>query len=231
MKDLDRYKFSTKLGFNSVLIKLRYEEFKKFFRGDSCLEFGCADGDGTKILLKHFKKIVGIDGSKRLIDRASLEIKNKRVKFIHSFFEKVNLKEKFDVIILGHVLEHVDDPIKVLKSAKKFLKKNSIMIVDVPNALSIHRQVGVLMGMIPTEYSLNSADLSIGHQRVYDIGLLKSNVQRAGLKIIFEGGLFLKPFSNAQLEPFLDKRGIYAFNEVGKKYPDIAAEIYVVCVL
>lgn len=230
-RNLDAYTFSTKKGFNSVLIKLRYKEFRRFFRGDSCLEFGCADGEGTKLLLKHFKRIVCVDGSKKLIERASKEIKIKKVTFIHSFFENVEINRKFDVILLTHVLEHVDDPLAVLRSAKRFLKKESIMIVDVPNALSIHRQVGVLMGMIQTEYSLHHGDLSIGHQRIYDTNLLKNDIMKAGLRVVHEGGLFIKPFSNAQMEKLLTKKGIDAFNEVGKRYPAIAGEIYVVCSL
>lgn len=231
MKDLRKYKFSTKTGFNSVLLKLRYHELKKFFKGSSCLEFGCADGEGTKILLEHFNEVVGVDGSKKLIDKISREIKNPRAKFVLAYFENVQLQRKFDTVLLGHVLEHVDDPLIVLKSAKRFMKKNSIMIIDVPNALSIHRQVGVYIGMIKTEYSLNSADVSIGHQRVYDLKLLRKDAERSGLRVVHEGGLFMKPLSNAQLDALLDEKGIYAFNEVGKKYPEIAGEIFVVCKL
>lgn len=231
MNDLDQYNFSTKKGFNSVLLKLRYQEIKKYFKGKSCLELGCADGEGTKILLKHFNRVVAVDGSEKLINQAKEEIRSKKVSFIHSLFEKLELNKKFDVVILPHILEHIDNPIAILKKSKRFLKRNGVMIVDVPNAISIHRQVGVLMGMIRNEYSLNSADLSIGHKRVYDFNLLKRHIRKAGLKIINEGGVFLKPFSNAQMERLLDKKGVYAFNEVGKRYPGIAAEIYVVCKL
>lgn len=229
MKNLDDYKFSTKKGFNSTLIKLRYDHLSKFFKGKSCLELGCADGEGTKILLNYFDRIVGVDGSEKLIKKARKEIKNKKVDFIVSYFEDLNLSEKFDTIFLGHILEHVEDPIKVIISAKKFLHKKSVMLIDVPNALSIHRQVGVLMGMIPSEYSLNEADISIGHRRVYDLKKLEKDVKKTGLKVIGKGGLFLKAFSNAQLDKILDRKGIIAFNEVGNRYPDIAAEIYIVC--
>lgn len=231
MDQLDKYKFSTKEGFNGILIKLRYEYLRSFYKGTSCLELGCADGEGTKMLIDDFKKIVAVDGSKKLIDLAKKEIKDPKVTFIHSYFEELKLDEKFDVILLLHILEHVDNPVKVLQYAKKYLKKEGILIADVPNAMSIHRQVGVMMGMLKSEYELNSADLSIGHQRIYDMNLFKDDMKKAGLKVIKEGGIFQKPFSNSQMDTLLDKKGIYAFNEIGKKYPDIAAEIFVICKL
>lgn len=229
MNKLDEYKFSTNTGFNSKLLELRYEHFKKFFKGKTCLELGCADGKGTKMLLKYFDEVVAVDGSEKLINQAKREIKSSKVTFITSYFENLITKKKFDVIVLAHILEHVDDPVQILKVAKKFLKKGGHMLVDVPNALSIHRQVGVLMGMIKTEYTLNDADLSIGHQRVYDLDLLKKDMKKVGLKVVNEGGIFLKPFSNAQMETLLDEKGVNAFNEVGSRYPHLSAEIFVVC--
>ena len=54
--------FSSRTGFNSVLVDLRYETFKEFFKGKNCLEIGSADGQGTRHLLKFFKRIVGGPG-------------------------------------------------------------------------------------------------------------------------------------------------------------------------
>ena len=166
---LNKYNFSTNAGFNSVLLELRYEELKKFYVGDSCLEMGCADGKGTSLLLKYFKRIVAVDGSGKFLNMAKMDVKDSKVEFVHSLFEELDLKEKFDVVILPHILEHVSDPIRVLQVAKKHVSCDGLIIIDVPNALSLHRQLGVQMGMIKTEYTLNEADLSIGHQRIYDI--------------------------------------------------------------
>lgn len=229
MNQLDHYNFSTKEGFNATLLKLRYKELSIFFKNGSCLELGCADGEGTKMLLPHFEKIVAVDGSEKLINKAKKEITNKKVSFYVSFFEDFETDEKFDTVILAHILEHVDDPLPVLQVAKRFVKNGGVVLIDVPNALSIHRQVGVLMGMLPSEYSLNEADHSIGHQRVYDMTLLKKDIEKSGLKVVNEGGIFLKPFSNGQMESLLDKSGILAFDEMGKRYPAIAAEIYTIC--
>jgi 2-polyprenyl-3-methyl-5-hydroxy-6-metoxy-1,4-benzoquinol methylase len=43
-------------------------------------------------------------------------------------------ENKFDVVIMRHVLEHFLDPIAVLKKAASILKKDGLLIIAVPNA-------------------------------------------------------------------------------------------------
>lgn len=111
---------------------------------------------------------------------------------------------------------------------KNILKKNGVIILDVPNSQSIHRQIGVLLGMLKRENQLNTQDKSIGHKRVYDMKILKRDVRKAGLLIKDSGGIFLKPFDNEQMGKILNEKGIAAFSKLGIRYPDISAEIYII---
>ena len=226
--NLDRYKFSTYTGINADLIERRYKMFRPHFIGKSCLELGCADGLGTGILLNYCTRVVAVDGSRKLLSKLKKKIKSKKLTAICSRFESLKIDETFEVVMMGHILEHVDEPVTLLCYIKQFIKKDGIVIVDVPNAYSIHRQVGVLLHMISEEHALNEADKSIGHKRVYDMNLLKLDVERAGLTIVKEGGVFLKTLSNDQLETICDKQLLEAFEEVGRRYPDVAAEIYII---
>lgn len=222
-------KFSSKKGFNSKLIEFRYKTLSPFFNRGSCLELGCADGKGTELLLPYFRKVVAVDGSSKLIKSLRRNIKSKKLTTIVSLFEEYNPNEKFDTIIMGHILEHVKNPILILKRAKKWLKKNGIILIDVPNANSLHRQAGVKMGLLKKCTDLNESDIKVGHRRVYTIKTLQKDIKKAGLKIKKIGGVFLKPLSNKQIEDTWNKRMINAFYELGKEYPEIAAEIYAVC--
>jgi 2-polyprenyl-3-methyl-5-hydroxy-6-metoxy-1,4-benzoquinol methylase len=226
---LDSYNFSTATGFNGVLVKLRYQELAHYYQGTSCLELGCADGEGTKLLVNHFECVVAVDGSKKQIERAKINLPNDKVTFINSLFENLTAREQFDTVILAHILEHVTDPLAVLATAKKYTSPNGVIIIDVPNAYSLHRQAGVLMGLLADEHELNEADRSIGHQRVYDFDALTNHISQAGLTVIERGGVFLKPFSNTQMARYLDDQAVMAFNELGKRYPELAAEIYCIC--
>lgn len=230
-ENLNKYDFGTSTGFYSKTLKNVYEQIAYYFNGNLCLELGCADGEGTKILVKYFKSVVAVDGSERQIELAKQRVKSKKVKFIESYIEDLDLDMKFDTIVLAHILEHVDNPVLILQIAKKMLNKGGIIIIDVPNALSLHRQAGVLMGMLKNEYELNVSDKSVGHKRVYDFDLLEDDVKKSGLRIVRRSGVLIKPFSNSQLDKILDKKGVEAFSVLGLKYPEIAAEIIAICTL
>ena len=54
-------------------------------------------------------------------------------------FEDIDFKEKsYDVILLFHVLEHLENPVEDIKRLKRFLKENGTFIIEVPNVT--HRQ-------------------------------------------------------------------------------------------
>lgn len=55
------------------------------------------------------------------------------VKILDIDILKTSLKEKFDVITLFHVLEHIKEPVFFLKIIKSNLKKNGRLIIEVPN--------------------------------------------------------------------------------------------------
>ncbi len=40
---------------------------------------------------------------------------------------------KYDVVVLSHVLEHLNDPLSMLQSALSFMKSGSILLLEVPN--------------------------------------------------------------------------------------------------
>lgn len=227
-KTLDGY-ISSYTPFNDWLITRRYKELEQYFKGDTCLELGSAEGMGTGFLLDHFSKVVAVDGSKLALDEVERRFKTDRLETVHAFFEEIDLGGRlFDTIVLAHILEHVDDPSIVLTNAKKFLKKDGVIIIDVPNGHSLHRQVGVEMGLLNKETDLNDADLSIGHQRVYIPETFKKDIETAGLKISQYGGMFIKVLSNSQTEKVFSEEQCEALFKIGIQNPDIAAEIFAV---
>lgn len=221
-------KFTMEEGVTKKLEKYFIQMLKKDLGPGQTLEIGCADGYLAKNLAKFTTHITGIDGSKKLIDRAKKR-KLKKVTFIYSLFEEYNPEIEFDYIILCDILEHVVDPIKLLKMSKAWLKRGGKIIIISPNANSIHRQIGQIAGMIKDVHELNETDLRVGHRRVYDTKLLQNEINEAGLRIIKEDGFFLKPLSDSQMEVLPDEV-INAFYLIGEKMPkDLLALLYFVC--
>jgi 2-polyprenyl-3-methyl-5-hydroxy-6-metoxy-1,4-benzoquinol methylase len=147
---------------------------------------------------------------------------------VHSLFEEYEPKELYDTIIMNHVLEHIENPIALLKRIYNWLANDGVFIVGVPNAKSYHRLAAVEMGLLKTEYELNIRDIELGHFRVYDIDLLKNHVLSANFKIIKEGGIFLKFLSNEQIQKYLNDSIISAYFNLAESFYYNSAEIYLV---
>ncbi len=90
------------------------------------LDFGCWQGDLSRILIERKNaKVIGCD----LINKSDFKHKN----FKYRKVTKSNnfpFKEKFDYIIFADVLEHLENPQKILGDAFKHTNK---CIVSIPN--------------------------------------------------------------------------------------------------
>jgi 2-polyprenyl-3-methyl-5-hydroxy-6-metoxy-1,4-benzoquinol methylase len=214
-------------GVSSVSMKYAFKIAERHMVGDSILEMGPAEGVMTELLVATGKKLTLVEGSALFCE--SLRRRFPQAQTIHSLFEEFQPNELFDNIILGHVLEHVEDPVDVLSRAKRWLKPGMGRLFGaVPNARSLHRQAAVIMGILRQEDALNEMDIHHGHRRVFYPESFRNAFFQAGLKIEIFGGYWMKPVSNAQIEASWTHEMIEAFMALGERYPDIAGEIYVV---
>ena len=217
-------------GFYKRLVGYCYRSMKPFFRGESCLELGCADGAMTRLLLRDFKAVTAVDGSQTYVNEVRKRIRSPKLTVERALFERYRPARTFDTIVMAHVLEHVADPVALLRRSKSWLSKGGCIIVDVPNAHSIHRRVGVKMGLLEAPHSLNNLDKRLGHRRVYYADTLLTHAKRAGLKSIAHTGVFFKPIAQSQIQESWNHKMMDGFFELGKDFPDLAAEIMEVLV-
>lgn len=213
-------------GMNSASIGHAFEVFTRFIEPGPILELGPAEGLMTDLLVTLGQPLTAVDAGKPFCD--AIAARHQQVSVVHALFEEFNPDSKFQTIILGHVLEHVEEPVALLKRVATWLEADGRILAAVPNARSLHRQAAVVMGILDFEEALNEADRAHGHRRVYNPETFRSEFKRAGLRIEAFGGYWLKPLSNAQLESFFTPAMSDAFMRVGERYPDIAGEIYVV---
>lgn len=216
--------FTTPAG-NTSLYK-SFDVFMRYAKKGSVLELGCAEGLMTEKIVEYFDDVAVVEGSSVFCEQ--LRKKLPSVEVHNSYFEDFDCNKKFDNILLGHVLEHVDDPAYVLSHIKKFLKPDGLIFAAVPNARSIHRQAAVIMGLLENEHTLNSLDIHHGHQRVFNPESFRNVFIKADLPITVFGGYWFKPLSNGQIEANWTQEMLDAFMDLGERYPDIAGEIYIV---
>lgn len=214
------------IGANPATIRYSHDIFARHFRDGSALELGPAEGVMTEYLARRFKDLTLVDGADTFCRELSRRYPNAQV--THSLFEAYAPNRKFDNIVLGHVLEHVADPVEILSLAKNWLTPSGRILAAVPNARSLHRQAAVLMGLLANEETMNDMDRHHGHRRVFNPETFRHAFNQAGLNIEIFGGYWLKPVSNKQIEDNWSPEMLDAFMKLGERYPDIAGEIYVV---
>lgn len=225
VEELSSWYSSVQLPIDKKLVEFRYESIKGFFFGDEALELGPAEGIMTRLLARDFRSLTVVEGSKSLLD----EIPNfPGLEKVHSLFEDFEPEKAFSTIIMDHVLEHVENPSQILRKAKQWLSPGGRILVGVPNARSLHRLAAVKMGILASPDELNARDLSVGHRRVYSLTTLSRELESAGLRVDHVGGVFLKPVSFDQIQSTWSAEMISGFLELGKDFPDLAAEIFAV---
>ena len=84
------------------------------------------------------------------------------------------------------------------------------------------------MGLLQEKTTLNDRDKQLGHQRVYTQSSLLADIKAAGLRSVKNGGVFLKPLSNAQIDENWSSEMIEGFYLLGADFPEHCAELFAV---
>ncbi len=216
------------LDFDKRLIRFRYETLKPYCNGPEGLELGPAEGRMTQFLFQCFERLTVVEGAATLLEMIP-DFPN--VIKVHSLFEEFEPDRKYNTIIMEHILEHVDQPVPLMRRIKQWLAPQGKMLLGVPNGNSIHRLAAVKMGLLKQPCELNQRDRAQGHRRVYTPETFKKDIEAAGIRVIKLGGVFFKPLSNQQIQDHWTDEMIQGFYELGKDFPNHAADIYAVCEL
>jgi len=203
---------------------------KYISKSGNLLEIGPADAGMSMELAKMFDRVVIIEPTHEFADdlKRDLDV-GKNVNIVNSAIKDYKKGEKYDYIILSHVLEHIENDSEVLKKLKEMLEEEGRVFIMVPNANCINRKIGIKLNLSNSPFDLNERDKKIGHLRVYNFQSLIKVCESAGFKVINKGGLFIKPFPNEKMEKICSEELLRIFMELGEEYPEISTEIYVVC--
>lgn len=123
-----------KINFNKTLPNYNHQKYQITFlnkylpqgKGKTLLDIGCGSGFYMYHAAKLGYECTGIEFNKEfckiLSDKTGLNI---------TTIDTIE-NRKFDVIHLGHFLEHLPDPYNYLNFIKKFTHKNTIVVIDGP---------------------------------------------------------------------------------------------------
>lgn len=207
-----------------------------FFREGELLELGSSMGIFTERLLPFFSKITCVEASLDAINIAKKRfIKQDNISYKHSLFENLQIEKKYNNIIMTHVLEHVNDPVAVLRQInQEWLSDNGRFLLICPNANAPSRQIAVKMGLISHNSAITESERKHGHQNTYSFDTLERDVRSAGFNVTYRTGIFFKALANFQWDQILEtdivsKEYLEGCYMLGQQYPELCASIFLVC--
>ena len=228
-KNINAYKKEFKYDFdNKIMLKYYPKRIIEKLVNGSLLELGLGHGYTIREFFNHVSMYTILEGSSAVIQNFASNEPHlyKKTNIVKSYFEEFETKKKYDNILMGFILEHVENPDLILKKYKKILNKNGKLFIAVPNAESLHRQIGFYAGHLDNLKKLSEADLLLGHKRYYDKQELINLVIKYKFKILSIEGIFLKPLMSSQLQALnLPYDVINGMLEIGKKYPELSNAI------
>ena len=233
LKDTSDHKYAYGFDFD-VMHPFMLKSFIPFFKEGNLLELGSFKGDFTRRLLAHFKDVTCVEASDQAVEIAKKEFVNK-VNFINSLFETAKLPSKYNNIVLTHVLEHLDNPVDLLKRVnEEWLSDTGRFFLVCPNANAPSRQIAVKMGLISHNSAITLAEKEHGHRITYSLDTLERDAKAAGLKVIHRSGIFFKALANFQWDRLLatdiiSPQYLQGCFELGQLYPDLCSSIFLVC--
>jgi 2-polyprenyl-3-methyl-5-hydroxy-6-metoxy-1,4-benzoquinol methylase len=233
LKDTHDHKYAYNFDFD-VMHKFMVRSFVPFFKSGNLLELGSFKGDFTRRLTPYFDDVTCVEASDEAVSEARKEF-GANVSFYNDLFETVSLPKKYDNIILTHVLEHLDDPVGVMKRINdEWLSDTGRFFLVCPNANAPSRQIAVKMGLITHNSAITPAEAAHGHRITYTLDTLERDARAAGLKVVHRSGIFFKALANFQWDRLLQtdiisEDYLEGCFQLGMLYPDLCSSIFLMC--
>lgn len=233
LKDTVDHKYAYAFDFD-VMHPYMLKSFIPFFKSGSLLELGSFKGDFTRRFFPYFDDITCVEASDEAAKIAEQEFGD-RVKIFNSLFEEVRLPKKYDNIVLTHVLEHIDDPVALMRRINdEWLSDTGRFFLVCPNANAPSRQIAVKMGLISHNDAITPAEKEHGHRITYTLDTLERDARAGGLKVVHRSGIFFKALANFQWDRLLgtdiiSPEYLEGCFQLGQIYPDLCSSIFLMC--
>ena len=115
-----------------------YERILSLVPKGRVLDVGCGRGDLLQAIATPLRCVEGVDFDTAAVDEARKRGLNVRWEDIDTFVPQAKV---YDAVIMRHVLEHIRDPIQVLKNLSVGLVSGGRIIIEVPNLDGLARKI------------------------------------------------------------------------------------------
>ena len=158
----------------------------KYFLGNksqtpSLLDLGCGSGLITKNISDMGFKVKGIDFSPVAVQKA----KNNGIEAVVANLDEgiAEPDASWDIVLASDIIEHIFDPISVIKEAARVIKPNGHLLITIPNDVSIMVRLKTLLGISHQEIMYKRSGF-YKHHTFFTKRLLEFMLTLADLSII-----------------------------------------------
>lgn len=112
-------------------------------RSGRLLDVGCATGDFLVVAHTAGWQVAGCDPSAAAVEQARKRLGAAAGNSVYvGMLEQVDFPdEAFDVVTLGHTIEHVPDPVATLREVRRVLRPDGVIIIQTPAWLSLESRL------------------------------------------------------------------------------------------
>jgi len=161
---------------HKALILDREVRIARKYLGDGyvpLLDIGCGTGMTSSIWKEKGFDVTGLEPSSM---RSAVAREKYGIKILPHFIEDIDVNEKFSLVVLRHVIEHLSDPFAVMSKVNSLVADDGLVLVIVPNIDCIGRYI------FDTEWTW----VLPWHCNFFNPASLRSLMSRAGFNIIKE---------------------------------------------
>ncbi|OGV96713.1 hypothetical protein A2W24_04450 [Microgenomates group bacterium RBG_16_45_19] len=120
----------------------RYQIIRDYCRGKTVLDLGCVEHSAEaeqnfldwihRGIKEVAKEVVGLDNAPEEVS----QLNRKGYNILLGDVENFDLQRRFEVVVCGELIEHVNNPGLLLQNAKKHLVEDGLLIITTPNCES-----------------------------------------------------------------------------------------------
>jgi len=191
-------------------------------QGLDVLDVGCGEHHVARIgesnwlhgILEHTARtLVGVEISGELVG----EMRKAGYEVVQADAQMMNLGRRFDVVVAGELIEHVDDQLALLTNLKRHLRKDGRLIISTPNSVG---WMFATMTLVRGQIKPNPE-----HTLWHDETTLREIARRAGLEPL---AVYYLPYTRFPNNPA--SRLFYRLDRLAMRIrPRLAPNLLMVC--
>ena len=251
MRDIDRYEqvyLQDNHDFERYQVRYRRKKMLELYEklpSSHVLEIGC----GMEPLFHFvpqdsFSRWIVVEPAESFFKAAcQAAAEDDRIVCLNRFFgeEKTVLEEcrkqsdgNFDLIVCTSLLHELENPESFLRGIRALCSTETYVLLNVPNAHSLHRLLGMRSGYIADTHEITGRNKEWQQHRVFDLASLTAFLEHEGFSVDDAGSFFIKPFTHRQMEACLahhiiDESVLDGFYRLSKDMPELGSELYAIC--